>query len=111
MRLFLIFNINHIVGVCMPISVPTAPFSLNQIVLWLTKVIAKEQQVAVSQIDSEAPFAELGLDSMSAVTLSGDLGTALNIELPPTLFWDCPNIVALARYLSEAVGSRTLQAH
>ncbi|MBC7811598.1 MAG: acyl carrier protein [Burkholderiales bacterium] len=92
----------------MHISIPTNS-SLNQMVVWLTKVIAKEKQVAFNQIDSEAPFAELGLDSMSAVTLSGELGTALDIELAPTLFWDYPNIVALAQYLSETVGSRTLQ--
>jgi acyl carrier protein len=111
MRIFRFKTLIIFTGFNMQIAAPTSPFSLSQIVLWLTKVIAREQQVAVNQIDSEAPFAELGLDSMSAVTLSGDLGTALNIELPPTLFWDCPNIVALARYLSEAVGARTLQAH
>jgi acyl carrier protein len=95
----------------MQISTPASPSSLNQMVIWLTKVIAQEKQVAADQIDSEAPFVELGLDSMSAVALSGDLEMALSIELPPTLFWDYPNIVALAQFLSEAVSARTLQAH
>lgn len=87
----------------MQIAVPGNPASLDQMVVWLTSLVAKEKRVPVEQIDSEKPFVELGLDSMSAVALSGDIEVALNIELPPTLIWDYPNIVSLAKFLSEAV--------
>lgn len=90
----------------MQISQPNDPTAPDQMVHWLTQLIAKEKKIPVEQIGSETPFVELGLDSMSAVALSGDIEMVLNIDLPPTLLWDCPNIVILAQFLCQTVGAR-----
>jgi len=85
-------------------------FSLDAMINWITHKIASEQLVPIDDIDPDASFVGMGLDSMSAVTLSGDLEMALNVRLPPTLIWDHPNISALARYLVGTVGkSETVQ--
>jgi acyl transferase domain-containing protein/NADPH:quinone reductase-like Zn-dependent oxidoreductase/NAD(P)-dependent dehydrogenase (short-subunit alcohol dehydrogenase family)/acyl carrier protein len=49
------------------------------------------------------PLNELGLDSLMAVDLRNGLGTALGRNLPATLLFDYPTVIALAGYLSRNV--------
>ncbi|MES2355683.1 MAG: acyl carrier protein [Pseudomonadota bacterium] len=86
-------------------AIKSAPdnFSLDAMIKWICQKIASERLVPIDDIDPDASFVGMGLDSMSAVTLSGDLEMALNVRLPPTLIWDHPNISALARYLVGTV--------
>ena len=54
-------------------------------------------------IHRQAPFAELGLDSRSAVALVAALEDHLGgAALDPTLLWQHPTIAALADFLSGA---------
>jgi acyl carrier protein len=54
-----------------------------------------------SSIDVQQTFDNYGLDSLQAVSLSGDLETWLSREISPTVVWDYPTVEQLARYLSE----------
>jgi malonyl CoA-acyl carrier protein transacylase len=65
---------------------------------WLLTKLS--QQVATSEIDIQEPLARYGLDSMTAVSLSGELETWLERSLSPTLMYDYPNIQALSQYLA-----------
>jgi acyl carrier protein len=49
---------------------------------------------------------ELGLDSVYAMTLSGDVEERFDIEVEPTMAWDHPTVNALARHLTDVLGSR-----
>jgi len=69
---------------------------------WIQEWISKRLRRPVEQIQAEAPFADFGLDSISAVELSADLSCRIGRELPATITWDYPNIHALAVYLSES---------
>jgi acyl carrier protein len=60
--------------------------------------------VAVDEVDRERPFAEYGLDSLTAVELSQQLEDWLNVPLTAVIAWNYPTPAALARYLAEQAG-------
>ena len=74
--------------------------SSETITAWLVAEIAKRLNVPAQQIDITAPFDRYGLDSLAAVTLSGDLEQWLGRELSPTLVYEYATIEALAGYLA-----------
>jgi acyl carrier protein len=66
-----------------------------------TAFLAKELEVEASEIDIKVPFDVYGLDSATAVELSGDLEKWLNLKLPATLLYDYPTIQSLSKHLVE----------
>lgn len=67
---------------------------------WLVSKLAEILNMKPDEIDIQEPFANYGLDSVEAVTLSGDLETWLGRKLSATLVFDYPNIEALSRHLA-----------
>jgi acyl carrier protein len=55
------------------------------------------------EISIVEPFANYGLSSVAAVSLSGELSDWLGIELSPILAYEYPTVEALARYLAGQV--------
>ncbi|NEO94729.1 MAG: AMP-binding protein, partial [Moorea sp. SIO3G5] len=78
-------------------SVPTE----EEIEVLLTSHLAHHLNVLPDEIDVNESFADYGLDSSVAVSTTGDLAEWLGYELEPTLFWEYPNIKAIALYLAE----------
>ncbi|MEM8864713.1 MAG: phosphopantetheine-binding protein, partial [Planctomycetota bacterium] len=68
---------------------------------WMLHWLVERTDVDTSQIDRQRPFAEQGLDSLTAVELSGELEEAFAVELPPIVAWNYPTPAALAGYLAE----------
>jgi acyl-CoA synthetase (AMP-forming)/AMP-acid ligase II/3-oxoacyl-(acyl-carrier-protein) synthase/acyl carrier protein len=68
---------------------------------WLISKIAKKLKVNPHDLDVREPLAHYGLDSVAAVSLSGDLENWLGRRLSPTLVYDYPSIEALTKYLAE----------
>lgn len=66
---------------------------------WLSDRLAELLGIAADDVDPDAPFAELGLDSMQAVAISGDLEELLGRSLDPALLWEFPTIKRLAAEL------------
>ena len=70
---------------------------------WLSRELGRMLSRRAEAIDRQAPFAELGLDSRSAVALVAALEDHLGgAALDPTLLWQYPTIAALADFLSGA---------
>ncbi|HWU89704.1 MAG TPA: beta-ketoacyl synthase N-terminal-like domain-containing protein, partial [Kofleriaceae bacterium] len=67
----------------------------------LIKALSEASGLAPAAIDPEQPFTQLGIDSMAAVRIAGELERTLGHELPTTLLWDYPNINRLARHLAS----------
>jgi phthiocerol/phenolphthiocerol synthesis type-I polyketide synthase D len=73
----------------------------EEIEQWLVTRIADALHVSPDDIGVKTPFAELGVSSMSAAELAGDLEDMLDRTLPTTLLWDYPTIERLARHLAD----------
>ncbi len=77
---------------------PPTQSELNE---WLILKIAEATGLSPSQIGIDTTFADFGLDSRTAVSMSTDLERLLGRELPPTLIWDYPTINEVSRHLIE----------
>jgi acyl-CoA synthetase (AMP-forming)/AMP-acid ligase II/acyl carrier protein len=76
--------------------------SREDIEAWLVREIAERISLDPATIDVHAPFSAFGLDSASAVMMTGELSAWMNRKLSPALAWDHPTIHQLARHLAEA---------
>ncbi|MEO1186379.1 MAG: beta-ketoacyl reductase, partial [Cyanobacteria bacterium J06636_27] len=56
------------------------------------------------EIDAEAGFFDLGMDSLTSVELKNRLQKSLGISLSSTIIFDRPNLNALIDYLVEEIG-------
>ena len=74
--------------------------SAEEIETWIVSKLADILHMQADQIDTRESFAAYGLDSASAVELSGDLEDWLGRKLSATLAFDYPNVEALARHLA-----------
>lgn len=67
---------------------------------WLKIRIANLLQMDPSRIDPQESFANYGLSSLDAISLSGELEEFAGCRLSPTITYDYPNIELLSDYLS-----------
>ncbi|MFF9687116.1 SDR family NAD(P)-dependent oxidoreductase [Streptomyces sp. NPDC014623] len=90
-----------------PASVPPASAHAAESALaaWLRASLAGELELTASELDDEAPFVELGLDSISGVTWTRSLNTRLRLSLSATTVYGHPTISDLARYLTQEHGA------
>lgn len=68
---------------------------------WIVNHIAELLEVNPNRINATSSFDRYGLDSVIAVSLTGDLEDWLGTELDPTLLYDYPTIERLAHHLAE----------
>jgi 8-amino-7-oxononanoate synthase len=68
---------------------------------WLVATMADLLKCPPSEVDPDARFDRLGIDSLSMVALSGDLEDRLGLRLRPTVLWDYPTVTALAAHLAS----------
>lgn len=81
-----------------PVTEPPTEAAIRS---WLITNIASVVNMDPAQIDIQQTFDNYGLDSLQAVSLSGDLENWLNREISPTVVWDYPTVEQLARHLSQ----------
>ena len=62
---------------------------------WIRQNLALDGEIALDDT-----FVGLGLDSVHAMMLVGDLEEKLGRRLPPTLAWDHPTLGAMAEHLA-----------
>ncbi|MFF0543652.1 acyl carrier protein [Nocardia thailandica] len=67
---------------------------------WLVDRVADYTDRAPHQVDPAVPLAELGMDSVSAVSLCGEIEDRWCLDVDPTLVFDHPTIDAIAAYLA-----------
>lgn len=73
---------------------------------WILDEVAASLDTDRASIDSAAPLTSLGVDSLAAFSLTGELASWLGRDLSATLLWDYPTIDAIA----EGFGSDTAPA-
>lgn len=89
----------------LPIAKPATPRPRN-LETWMQGWIAQRLGHDAAAIDVTRPFAELGLDSITAVELTHQLKKAHGVDVAPTATWDFPNIRALAEHLTAEIAPR-----
>lgn len=77
----------------------SVPLTEEEARTWLRSVLATRLKLPLEQVDCSKTFEEYGLDSRTAVGVSGELEEWLGQSISPTLLWDCPSIDAVARNL------------
>lgn len=83
------------------------PHSLEDLRTWLAARVAAYVQHPAHEIQPDVPLAEYGLDSVYALTLTGDIEDHLGLAVDPTIMWDHPTIDALTRVLLRELGQPT----
>lgn len=69
----------------------------------LLSLVAGTLKVDPATIDTDKPIMELGLDSISAVTMTVQLEEALGVAIDPTVILDYETVNLLSRHLDELV--------
>ena len=70
---------------------------------WLIDRVADYTERAQHQVDPTIPLAELGMDSVSAVALCGEIEDRWMLDIDPTLVFEYPTIAAIATYLTAEI--------
>lgn len=82
-------------------SLTTGTTDVAQLQQWVVGRVAFYLQMAPADIDPTSSLADLGMNSVYAVSLCGDIEETYGFEVEPTLAWDYPTAVAIAGYLHE----------
>jgi len=73
----------------------------HQISVWLRAYLADLLCVRMDEINVQAPFARLGLDSSAGIAMTGTLSEWLSQEVDPTVVYDYPSIAQLSAALAR----------
>ena len=94
-----------------PKSLPKLPSknTSGQVTSQAIGICAEEIGVSTSELSEEKSFAEMGVDSLLSLTVSGKFREVLDIEVPSTLFVDFPTVKDLKRYLAQFDSEETGQ--
>ena len=74
--------------------------SAEAIQAWLVSTLALLLEVQPHELNVNEPLSHSGLNSVEAITVSGDLSDWLGYEVSPTIVWDYPTVAAIAAYLA-----------
>ncbi|MFE3851891.1 acyl carrier protein [Streptomyces griseorubiginosus] len=87
---------------------PTAPDThpAADIRGWLVERIAFYLECPREEIDEGAPLVDIGLDSVYALTLCGDVEDHFGLLVEPTMAWDHPTVDAITAHLTEELARR-----
>ena len=69
----------------------------------LRRILADELRLPEAGLDADRPFAEMGLNSVMAMSIRREAEQLLGIELSATMLWNHPTIAALTIFLSKKV--------
>ena len=77
--------------------------SSDTIADWLHNYVAELIGVNPEKVSRTQPLRKYGLDSASAVTLTGDLAEWLKVDVDPSVLYEYPTIERAAQHLASVV--------
>jgi phthiocerol/phenolphthiocerol synthesis type-I polyketide synthase A len=75
----------------------------NELENGLRTIIAAELRLPEANLDTDRPFAELGLNSLMAMAIRREAEQFVGIELSATMLFNHPTVASLADYLAHLV--------
>lgn len=73
----------------------------ERIEAWMLDWLMTRLALRAEDVSRDRPFAEYGVDSLTAVEMSHELEQQFSVPLPPIVAWNYPTPAALARFLAE----------
>jgi phthiocerol/phenolphthiocerol synthesis type-I polyketide synthase A len=92
---------DHTVPVARAWSEMTFDAVLHELEVELRTVLAGELRLPEAQLELDRPFAELGLNSVMAMSVRREAEQFVGVELSATMLWNHPTITSLAAYLAK----------
>jgi acyl carrier protein len=74
---------------------------------WLIERVAYYLDEPAETIDPGAPLAEIGVDSVYAFTLCGEVEDTLSVTVEPSLIWNVENLVDLTDHIVKLAAGRS----
>jgi acyl carrier protein len=78
----------------------------RQILRWLTTRLASYLEVSAATINPMVPLAEMGVDSVHAISLVGDVEMHFDIDVDATMIFDYPTLSRIADFIGTAVAEQ-----
>lgn len=76
------------------------------ILSWLTARLASSLEISPTTVEPTVPLAEMGVDSVHAVSLVGEIEAHFDIDADPTMIFDYPTLVHIAEYICVSVAEQ-----
>jgi acyl carrier protein len=73
---------------------------------WLTNQLASYLEVPPASINPMVPLAEMGVDSVHAISLVGDVELHFDIDVDLTMIFDYPTLSRIAEFIGTAVAEQ-----
>ena len=89
----------------------TQPVDLKAIQTWLITYLSQLLDIDPATLDVSHSFDSYGLDSWSAVSLTGELADWLGFELDPAILYEHSTVDELAQHLAQESSRRRLLNH
>jgi phthiocerol/phenolphthiocerol synthesis type-I polyketide synthase A len=80
---------------------------LSELEAGLRAILARELHMPEAELELDRPFAELGMNSVMAMSVRRDTERFVGIELSATMLFNYPTIVALAEHLAKKLLPQT----
>ncbi|HET6737081.1 type I polyketide synthase [Mycobacterium sp.] len=74
---------------------------LRELEIGLRAILAGELRIPEAEVEVDRPFAELGLNSLMAMSIRREVEQLVGIELSATMLWNHPTIATLTAYLTK----------
>jgi acyl carrier protein len=78
----------------------------RQILGWLSNQLASYLEVPAATINPMVPLAEMGVDSVHAISLVGDVELNFDIDVDLTMIFDYPTLSRIAEFIGTAVAEQ-----
>jgi phthiocerol/phenolphthiocerol synthesis type-I polyketide synthase A len=79
---------------------------VTELEIELRTILAHELLMPETELELNRPFAELGLNSVMAMSVRRQAEQLIGIELSATMLWNHPTIASLAVFLSKSVANQ-----
>ncbi|TVS76930.1 KR domain-containing protein, partial [Mycobacterium helveticum] len=80
---------------------------LRELETALRTVLARELRLTEAELESDRPFAELGLNSVMAMSIRREVEQFAGMQLSATMLWNHPTIASLSAFLAKKIAPQT----
>jgi acyl carrier protein len=77
------------------------PDNLSDVVTFLREQVMKRIGISDVDLDNDAPLAELGVTSLDAALITGELEEHFDMDIDPTTMFECRTIRAVAENVAS----------